>query len=217
MYCTLSINRVQVQTLPTEQAAPVLTDSFSLGYDPYTHACVARPLTTVGRTSLSVIIIIIRRQQRHLPSYHLVLPSPPSSWLCSPRVCPWVSLGVASAPWGLLELLHILLVGLPRAQLLPLHRATKVNLLVAASLEIQLWSVPTVQPFPGHNTWHSRAHPFAFHAQSTPTHCPLFHLEAHNEVPWRSFLNHTTSHKSVRVILGHAAWCFHRWNCPATR
>ena len=52
-------NRVQVQTLPTEQAAPVLTDSFSPGYDPYTHACKARPLTTVGRTSLSVIITII--------------------------------------------------------------------------------------------------------------------------------------------------------------
>ena len=45
-------NRVQVQALPTEQAAPVLTDSFSRGYDPYTHACKARPLTTVGRTSL---------------------------------------------------------------------------------------------------------------------------------------------------------------------
>ena len=45
-------NRVQVRALPTEQAAPVLTDSFSRGYDPYTHACKARPLTTVGRTSL---------------------------------------------------------------------------------------------------------------------------------------------------------------------
>ena len=52
-------NRVQVQALPTEQAAPVLTDSLSQGYDPYTHACKARPLTTVGRTSLSVIIIIV--------------------------------------------------------------------------------------------------------------------------------------------------------------
>ena len=59
MYCTLSINRLQVQILPTEQATPVLTSSFSRGYDPYTHACKARPLTTVGRTSLSVIIIII--------------------------------------------------------------------------------------------------------------------------------------------------------------
>ena len=46
-------NRVQVQALPTEQAAPVLTDSFSRGYDLYTHACKA-----VGRTSLSVIIIM---------------------------------------------------------------------------------------------------------------------------------------------------------------
>ena len=31
MYCTLSFNCVQVQTLPTEQAAPALTDSFSRG------------------------------------------------------------------------------------------------------------------------------------------------------------------------------------------
>ena len=38
MYCTLSFNCVPLQTLPTEQAA---------------HACKARPLTTVGRTSLS--------------------------------------------------------------------------------------------------------------------------------------------------------------------
>ena len=51
-------NRVQVQAWPTGQAAQVLTFSFSRGYDPYTHACKARPLTTVGRTSLSVIIII---------------------------------------------------------------------------------------------------------------------------------------------------------------
>ena len=50
-------NRAQVLALPTEQAAPVLT-YFSRGYDPYTHACNARPLKTVGRTSLSVIIII---------------------------------------------------------------------------------------------------------------------------------------------------------------
>ena len=50
---------MQVQALPTEQAAPVLTDSVSRGYDPCTHACNARPPTTVGRTSLSVINIII--------------------------------------------------------------------------------------------------------------------------------------------------------------
>ena len=31
MYCTLSFNRVQVQTLPTVQAAPVLIDSFCAG------------------------------------------------------------------------------------------------------------------------------------------------------------------------------------------
>ena len=58
-YCTLSFNCVQVQTLPTAQATPALTDSFSRGYDPYTHACKARPLTTVGWTSLSVIVFVI--------------------------------------------------------------------------------------------------------------------------------------------------------------
>ena len=31
-----------------------LTDSFSRGYDPFTHVCEARPLTVVGWTSLSV-------------------------------------------------------------------------------------------------------------------------------------------------------------------
>ena len=61
MYCTLSFNCVQVQTLPTAQATPALTDSFLRGYDPYTHACKARPLTTVGWTSLSVIVIVIAR------------------------------------------------------------------------------------------------------------------------------------------------------------
>ena len=34
---------------------------FSRGYDPYTHACKARPLTSVGRTSLSVFVIVIER------------------------------------------------------------------------------------------------------------------------------------------------------------
>ena len=59
-YCTLSFNCVQVQTLPTAQVTSALTDSFfSWGYDPYTHACKARPLTTVGWTSLSVIVIVI--------------------------------------------------------------------------------------------------------------------------------------------------------------
>ena len=38
---------------------PVLTDSFSRGYDPYTHACQARPLSPDGWTSLSVIVIVI--------------------------------------------------------------------------------------------------------------------------------------------------------------
>ena len=53
-------NRVQVQALPTEQAAPVLTDFFRGVMTPTLTPGKARPLTTVGRTSLSVIIIIIR-------------------------------------------------------------------------------------------------------------------------------------------------------------
>ena len=57
-FLSCHFNRVQVQTLPTEQAAPVLTDSFSRGYGPNAHASKARPLTTVGQTSLSVIMII---------------------------------------------------------------------------------------------------------------------------------------------------------------
>ena len=48
------INSVYVQTFPTEQATPAFTDSFSRGHDPFAHACKARPLTIVGRTSLSV-------------------------------------------------------------------------------------------------------------------------------------------------------------------
>ena len=59
VYCTLSCNRVQVQTLPTAQATPAPTDSFSRDYDPYIDACEAKPLTTVGWTSLSVIVIVI--------------------------------------------------------------------------------------------------------------------------------------------------------------
>ena len=50
---------MQVQTLPTAQVTPALTDFFSWGYDPYTHACKARPPTTVGWTSLSVIVIVL--------------------------------------------------------------------------------------------------------------------------------------------------------------
>ena len=50
---------VQVQTLPMAQDTPVLTDSFSQGHDPYTHACRARPLSTDGWTSLSVIVIVM--------------------------------------------------------------------------------------------------------------------------------------------------------------
>ena len=63
MYCTMSFNRVEVQSLPTEQVPSALTDSFSRGYDPDTHACKARPLTTVGRTSLSVVVIIHHDEQ----------------------------------------------------------------------------------------------------------------------------------------------------------
>ena len=58
-YCTLLFNCVQVQTLPTAQVTLALTDFFSWDYDPYTHACEARPLTTVGWISLSVIVIVI--------------------------------------------------------------------------------------------------------------------------------------------------------------
>ena len=57
MYCTLS-STVCTSNLPTEQATSVVT-VLSWGYDSYTHAYKARPLTTVGRTSLSVVIIII--------------------------------------------------------------------------------------------------------------------------------------------------------------
>ena len=66
-------NRVQVQALPTEQAAPALTDSFSRDYDPYTHACKSRPPTTVGRTSLSVIIIITRARLKGKSAYTVTL------------------------------------------------------------------------------------------------------------------------------------------------
>ena len=47
-----------MQTLPIAQDTPVRTDSFSRGYDPYTHACEARTLSTDGWTSLSVIVIV---------------------------------------------------------------------------------------------------------------------------------------------------------------
>ena len=60
MHFALSPNCVQVQTLPIAQDTPVLTDSFSRCYDPYTHACKARPLSSDGWTSLSVIVIVIR-------------------------------------------------------------------------------------------------------------------------------------------------------------
>ena len=40
--------------LPTAQVTPALTNSFSRVHDPFAHASEARPLTTVGWTSLSV-------------------------------------------------------------------------------------------------------------------------------------------------------------------
>ena len=48
------VHSVQVPTLPTVQATPVLTESFSRGHDLHAHACEARPQTTVGWTSLSL-------------------------------------------------------------------------------------------------------------------------------------------------------------------
>ena len=56
---------------PTEQVAAALTDSFSRGYDPYTHACKARPLTTVRRISVSVIVITYLREQRITHQRHV--------------------------------------------------------------------------------------------------------------------------------------------------
>ena len=52
------IYSVLVQALPTEQATPALTDSFSQGHDPFAHACKARPLTIVGRPFLSVSLTL---------------------------------------------------------------------------------------------------------------------------------------------------------------
>ena len=51
--------RAQAQTLPIAQDTPVLIDSFSRVYDPHTHACKARPPSTDGWTSLSVIVIVM--------------------------------------------------------------------------------------------------------------------------------------------------------------
>ena len=71
MYCTLPFRCVQVQTLPTAQATPALTDSFSRGHDHYTHACEARPLTTVGWTSSSVIVIVSSKGHPFLKPHDL--------------------------------------------------------------------------------------------------------------------------------------------------
>ena len=48
MHIHTVINSVYVETLPTEQATPALTDSFSRGHDPFALACKARSLTSVG-------------------------------------------------------------------------------------------------------------------------------------------------------------------------
>ena len=62
------INSVYVQTLPTEQATPALTDFFSRGHDPFAHACEARPLTIVGWTFLNVIVIVtVNLRYTHWP------------------------------------------------------------------------------------------------------------------------------------------------------
>ena len=46
--CTLSSTVSQLPTLPRVQGTTALTDFFSRGYDPFTHACKARPLTDLG-------------------------------------------------------------------------------------------------------------------------------------------------------------------------
>ena len=79
MYCTLSFNCVQVQTVPTAQATPALTAYSSRGYDPYTHSCKARPQTTVGWTSLIVIVIVPVHNTRKVV---LETCSPPTRRIC---------------------------------------------------------------------------------------------------------------------------------------
>ena len=84
------INSAYVQNLPTEQATSVVTDFFSWGYDPYTHACKARHLTTVGRTSLSVIIIISRQEKA--ASHATPTPSGPmAAGCCAEAVAPQIA------------------------------------------------------------------------------------------------------------------------------
>merc|ERR1712136_702948 len=63
------INSVYVQTLPTEQATLVVTDFFSRGHDPFAHACKARPLTIVGRTSVSVSLSLFNFQGAWLSAF----------------------------------------------------------------------------------------------------------------------------------------------------
>ena len=55
------ISSVLVHTLPTAQVTSAFTDSFSMGHDPFAHACKARPLTIVGWTSLSVSLSLLLR------------------------------------------------------------------------------------------------------------------------------------------------------------
>ena len=57
--CTAHCHQLCVRAKFANRASHLSCNRFfSWGYDPSTHACEARPLTTVGRTSLSVIIII---------------------------------------------------------------------------------------------------------------------------------------------------------------
>ena len=58
-YCTLSLT--VCKCTPCQQSKPHQCNRFffSRGHDPYTHACKARPPSTDGWTSLSVIVIVI--------------------------------------------------------------------------------------------------------------------------------------------------------------
>ena len=60
-HCHLTVCKCK----PCQQRKYTCSDRiFSWDYDPYTHACKARPLTTVGWTSLSVIVIVIVIERR---------------------------------------------------------------------------------------------------------------------------------------------------------
>ena len=65
MYCTLSSTVCTCK--PCQQSKPQqpLQTLFSRGHDPFAHACKARPLTIVGRTSLSVSLSLSALGNRH--------------------------------------------------------------------------------------------------------------------------------------------------------